>query len=106
LRQEDDYALALSSVPSKGEEKMHQPSQSYGSPGTFADLIRLESLPSVSPRSAYFERRHSDLIRISGFGFRHFPHACSMLAAGKRRVCCFGGCGFYCKSLSAPESAN
>ena len=31
--------------------------------------------------------------------------ACSMLAAGKRRICCFDRSGFYSKSLSAPEAA-
>jgi Bacteriocin-protection, YdeI or OmpD-Associated/Domain of unknown function (DUF1905) len=32
-------------------------------------------------------------------------NACSMLAAGKRRVCCFDRSGFYSKSLSAPKEA-
>ncbi len=32
-------------------------------------------------------------------------NACSMLAAGKRRVCCFDRSGFYSKSLSAPKAA-
>lgn len=32
--------------------------------------------------------------------------ACSMLAAGKRRPCCFDRSGFYSKSLSAPEAAS
>jgi hypothetical protein len=32
--------------------------------------------------------------------------ACDMLAAGKRRVCCFDPSGFYSKSLSAPEAAD
>ena len=31
--------------------------------------------------------------------------ACSMLAAGKRRVCCFDRSGFYSKGLSAPKAA-
>jgi hypothetical protein len=34
---------------------------------------------------------------------RRVENACSMLAAGKRRVCCFDRSGFYSKSLSAPE---
>ena len=34
---------------------------------------------------------------------RRIDNACSMLAAGKRRVCCFDRSGFYGKSLSAPE---
>jgi hypothetical protein len=34
---------------------------------------------------------------------RRIDNACSMLAAGKRRVCCFDRSGFYSKSLSAPE---
>jgi Bacteriocin-protection, YdeI or OmpD-Associated/Domain of unknown function (DUF1905) len=32
-------------------------------------------------------------------------NACSRLAAGKRRVCCFDRSGFYSKSLSAPKEA-
>lgn len=31
--------------------------------------------------------------------------ACSMLAAGKRRACCFDRSGMYSKSLSAPKAA-
>ena len=33
-------------------------------------------------------------------------NACSMLAAGKRRVCCFDRSGFYDKSMSAPKAAS
>jgi hypothetical protein len=33
-------------------------------------------------------------------------NACSMLAGGKRRVCCFDRSGFYSKSLSAPKAAS
>jgi Bacteriocin-protection, YdeI or OmpD-Associated/Domain of unknown function (DUF1905) len=36
---------------------------------------------------------------------RRIKNACSMLAAGKRRVCCFDRSGFYTKSLSAPKAA-
>ena len=36
---------------------------------------------------------------------RRIDNACAMLAAGKRRVCCFDRSGFYSKSLSAPEAA-
>ena len=36
---------------------------------------------------------------------RRVKNACSMLAAGKRRVCCFDRSGFYDKSLSAPKAA-
>ena len=36
---------------------------------------------------------------------RRVANACAMLAAGKRRVCCFDRSGFYSKSLSAPEAA-
>ena len=36
---------------------------------------------------------------------RRIKNACSMLAAGKRRVCCFDRSGFYSKSLSAPRAA-
>jgi hypothetical protein len=32
--------------------------------------------------------------------------ACSMLAGGKRRVCCFDRSGFYSKSLRAPTAAT
>jgi Domain of unknown function (DUF1905)/Bacteriocin-protection, YdeI or OmpD-Associated len=34
---------------------------------------------------------------------RRIKNACSMLAAGKRRVCCFDRSGFYSKSMSAPK---
>ena len=37
---------------------------------------------------------------------RRIKNACSMLAAGKRRVCCFDRSGFYNKSLSAPKAAT
>lgn len=37
---------------------------------------------------------------------RRIGNACEMLAAGKRRVCCFDRSGFYSKSLSAPEAAD
>ena len=37
---------------------------------------------------------------------RRVENACSMLAGGKRRVCCFDRSGFYSKSLSAPEAAQ
>ena len=36
---------------------------------------------------------------------RRIRNACSMLASGKRRVCCFDRSGFYSKSLSAPKAA-
>jgi Domain of unknown function (DUF1905)/Bacteriocin-protection, YdeI or OmpD-Associated len=36
---------------------------------------------------------------------RRVKNACSMLAAGKRRVCCFDRSGFYSKSLSSPKAA-
>jgi hypothetical protein len=37
---------------------------------------------------------------------RRIKNACAMLAAGKRRVCCFDRSGFYSKSLSSPKAAN
>jgi hypothetical protein len=37
---------------------------------------------------------------------RRVRNACSMLATGKRRVCCFDRSGFYSKSMSAPEPAK
>jgi hypothetical protein len=37
---------------------------------------------------------------------RRIKNACSMLAAGKRRPCCFDRSGFYSKSLSAPKTAT
>jgi hypothetical protein len=37
---------------------------------------------------------------------RRIKNACSMLAAGKRRVCCFDRSGFYSKSMSAPKAAS
>lgn len=36
---------------------------------------------------------------------RRIKNGCSMLAAGKRRPCCFDRSGFYSKSLSAPKAA-
>ena len=36
---------------------------------------------------------------------RRIKNACSMLAGGKRRVCCFDRSGFYSKSLSSPKAA-
>ena len=32
--------------------------------------------------------------------------ACEMLAAGKRRVCCFDPSGYYSKALRAPKTAD
>jgi hypothetical protein len=37
---------------------------------------------------------------------RRIRNACDMLAAGKRRVCCFDRSGFYSKSFSAPKAAD
>jgi hypothetical protein len=37
---------------------------------------------------------------------RRIKNACSMLAAGKRRICCFDRSGFYAKSMSAPKAAS
>ena len=37
---------------------------------------------------------------------RRIKNACSMLADGKRRVCCFDRSGFYDKSMSAPKAAS
>jgi hypothetical protein len=37
---------------------------------------------------------------------RRVRNACSMLASGKRRVCCFDRSGFYSKSMSAPTAAT
>jgi hypothetical protein len=37
---------------------------------------------------------------------RRIKNACSMLAAGKRRVCCFDRAGFYSKSFSAPKATT
>jgi hypothetical protein len=37
---------------------------------------------------------------------RRIKNACSMLAAGKRRPCCFDRSGFYSKSMSAPKPAT
>ena len=36
---------------------------------------------------------------------RRVKNACSMLASGKRRVCCFDRSGIYSKALSAPKAA-
>ena len=37
---------------------------------------------------------------------RRIKNACAMLAAGKRRVCCFDRSGFYSKSFSSPKAAS
>jgi hypothetical protein len=37
---------------------------------------------------------------------RRIKNACSMLASGKRRPCCFDRSGFYSQSLSAPKAAS
>ena len=37
---------------------------------------------------------------------RRIKNACSMLAGGKRRVCCFDRSGFYSNSMSAPKAAT
>jgi hypothetical protein len=37
---------------------------------------------------------------------RRVRNACSMLASGKRRVCCFDRSGFYSQALKAPEPAE
>jgi Bacteriocin-protection, YdeI or OmpD-Associated/Domain of unknown function (DUF1905) len=37
---------------------------------------------------------------------RRIKNACSMLAAGKRRVCCFDRSGFYSKALALPKAAT
>lgn len=37
---------------------------------------------------------------------RRTDKACSMLAAGKRRACCFDRSGIYSKSLSSPKAAD
>lgn len=37
---------------------------------------------------------------------RRIDNACKMLAAGKRRVCCFDRSGFYSKSFDAPKAAD
>jgi len=37
---------------------------------------------------------------------RRIKNACSMLASGKRRPCCFDRSGFFSKSLSAPRAAS
>jgi bacteriocin resistance YdeI/OmpD-like protein/uncharacterized protein DUF1905 len=37
---------------------------------------------------------------------RRINNTCAMLAAGKRRVCCFDRSGFYSKSFNAPKAAS
>jgi hypothetical protein len=37
---------------------------------------------------------------------RRVKNACDMLAAGKRRLCCFDRSGFFSKSMCAPEAAD
>ena len=44
--------------------------------------------------------------KLSETRARRIRNACQMLAAGKRRVCCFDRSGFYSKSLGAPKAAD
>lgn len=37
---------------------------------------------------------------------KRIKDACEMLAAGKKRVCCFDQSGYYSKAFSAPEAAD
>jgi len=37
---------------------------------------------------------------------KRISDACDMLAAGKRRVCCFDESGYYSKTFRAPEAAD
>jgi uncharacterized protein YdeI (YjbR/CyaY-like superfamily) len=37
---------------------------------------------------------------------RRVVNACSMLATGKRRVCCFDRSGIYSQGFAAPEAAD
>ena len=37
---------------------------------------------------------------------RRIKNACSMLAGGKKRVCCFDRSGFYSKEFSAPKAVS
>jgi hypothetical protein len=37
---------------------------------------------------------------------KRISDACDMLAAGKRRVCCFDQSGYYSKAFSAPQAAD
>ena len=37
---------------------------------------------------------------------RRVENACEMLAAGKRRVCCFDRSGFFSKTFGAPQAAD
>jgi len=37
---------------------------------------------------------------------RRIDNTCAMLAAGKRRVCCFDRSGFYSKRFSSPKAAS
>lgn len=37
---------------------------------------------------------------------KRIQDACEMLAAGKKRVCCFDPSGFYSKAFKAPEAAE
>ena len=37
---------------------------------------------------------------------KRIADACDMLAAGKKRVCCFDPSGYYSKAFSAPQAAE
>jgi Domain of unknown function (DUF1905)/Bacteriocin-protection, YdeI or OmpD-Associated len=80
-----------------------------------ADLRR--ALAAAAPKA---RKLWSDITRIARRDWIHWitsakhaetrarrvKNACSMLAAGKRRPCCFDRSGFYSKSLSAPKAAT
>jgi hypothetical protein len=44
--------------------------------------------------------------KLSETRARRIHNACEMLAAGKRRVCCFDRSGFYSKNFGAPKAAE
>src|SRR5213075_2927953 len=59
------------------------------------DVVTLEIVPSGKEPEA---RVPADLRKA-------LDNACAMLAAGKRRVCCFDRSGFYSKSFRSPKAA-
>ena len=79
--------------------------------------LDLQSALSSSPEAQQVWRDTSTIARIDWIHWicsakqaktraKRIRDACEMLAAGKRRVCCFDPSGFYSKALSAPKAID
>jgi hypothetical protein len=78
-----DFRKALAANP--------QAAETWAAATTLARLDWIHWIDSA-------KQRQTRECRITG--------ACEMLAAGKRRVCCFDSSGFYSKGFSAPAEAH